>query len=1463
MLVGAATALAYTNVLDNGAYQSVTNVWSIPGEDLVVGSSTSSNLMEIVDGGHVTSARGILGRDSSAWVNYVYVEGSDASWTMAGDLFVGDSGSSNYLEISSGGVVSNANAHVGGGGSTAYNEVAVSGSGSEWHNAGILSIGSGTSNLVGVTSGGLVVAEGLQVGSGSGGFSLYSGGTFRVGDLDAGMDGFNWFGTGSLVITNELTGMVVSNNFNYLDGGKSLTLDGGTWATDTNQLVVGPGSAANLSTTNGGWVLVGEAQTNGAAGGIIVASTNGAELVVDNGSLVESDTLILGQGDATGMASVTNGGVVKIGELEIEDGSAFSIDRDGTLFMADGFDFDPQTNLNWSAGGQLTVGGTLTKSNGLEGTERTLTLQGGDWTLGGQSVVSGTNNQFNVAEGSAFASTNGTVSGLGNAVLVQGAGALWSNEGALTVGGSNNSVTVQSGGRVETEGLDIQDDNDFNLSSGGTLAMTGDFDVSVHSNLNWNSGGNLSVAGDLTGMTSVSNTTVGYTTYLNGGRDLTLDGGQWTNGTDHLIVGYGSSNSDLAITNGAVVENANGYIGWGSASSANSVLVAGGGSAWKNNGGTLKIGANSSSDSSLVVSNNAWVFVGEASTNAPGGGMLVASTNGASFIVADGSATVEETLYLGLDTNTTGTATIQSGGTLSVGALEMADGSFLDLLKGGTFAIGADFNLGDYTTNEFVWGEGAALSVGGTLTGLATTNLAMGGATNLYTYLGGSRDLILDSGTGYLDAGNLVVGLGADGSALTVQDGAVLDSTDTVIGWGADDGMVVVTDGGSWNNIGDVTIGYLGDDNTLAVLAGGTATIGNNLHIGGDGTSGNMASANGSNAVLDVLGDVFVGNTSEVGGNALLVDDLGTVRVGGDLTLYTSNNIELYNEGTIELMNNMVVHSNSFILGSGTNLFLGNNTTLSFNGTGIDVDGAVIFKAEGTGNKVAVNEGAFGISDTVSDQYLGFDALTLTNSELYGNGSLDASSFDTVGMSGGVINPSGEEEYFSLSFGTLEIGGDVQFDDTEYYAEIAIVQEDVRHDQLVLSGSNSVDLSGIDLEVYVPNSLPDTNIVILAADGGFGGSEFGSTNIVDRMLLFDAALVLDDAGTASIRTEANGTKFSSALDFAGSEGIRAGYGAMKNAVFARTKQLRRNLVSTAHSLPHEVYLMTQTNAAPTGAEGPGDQNTVFDMHVWMQYFNGQGVYDAQGNSYGFDLNNGGTVIGADRLFGDDLTVGFNYTYARSDAQTTNLDSVNTETYWLGAYGEWVGENGLYVDSLAAMGFSNYDSIRREDNYEGTASYKGNNIGAYADVGQYYYYKNLALSPYVGLHFLRVVAKEHTETEAESSELTVHESERNWLESAVGLKGRYRFDTRYGRFQTTGYAEWTHDFLNEDVYSTLSADRLPPVDMARISPDSDMFNAGVGVSWICTDYMEIGVGYNGRYSGLYKEHTGSLMLDIMF
>jgi T5SS/PEP-CTERM-associated repeat protein len=1646
----------FTNILDNATTQTVNTVWTLPGTNIWVGSTTSTSRLVIEDGGIVTNASGIIGAGTNTAFNSVLV-GTNGSWVMTGDLTVGEAGSTNILEITGGGSVSAQNAVVGSGtnavgnfivvtgsnstlqvaetltvgengsgnilavssggflqtsnaviggtmsstgntvsvqdqdsrwvnsgqisiggqfnevntinGSITTDSIAISGSnnvlavaeggrvtnvnsfigfdagdfnnlaladgsGAYWLNTGMITIG-GVSNGVIATAGGTIEAAGLSIGA-SNTFTIVNDGTLYLrNDFDAGMTGFVWNAGGHLALTGDLTGMTTSSNGVYLDAGRDLTLNGGTWTNGGNDLIVGyngsgsftavtnggfvenengyigygTNSAGNLvlvadtnslwrnsggllqvgtgdggndalTVSNGAWVAVGEITTNdiatGSGGGIMVGSTNTAQLLVGNSSDVETSGMIYiggAGGSQTGMVSVSDGGTITTDGLVIENGSGFDLGDGGTLVVTDDFNTDVQTNLNWLTGGYLSVEGNLTRSNGLSGVRRTLAINGGSWAPAGDLDVSGLSNNLYIANGGGVTNGNAYVgagaSDSNNTVWVWGDGSVWQNNGELVIGsaGTNagNVVRVQDGGRIEVETLTIYDGNSFDLENGGTLAITTNFNVGVQSNLDWNAGGRLSVAGNLLGMETVSNV-AGHASVLNAQRDLTLHGGSWLNGSDtNIIIGYNSSNSGLLVTNGATVTAADTYIGWGSSAGNNSVLVTGSNSTWTSSGGDLFVGAylttptniaNSGGNNSFRVADQAWVTVGEVQTNLTTGGMLVASTNGARLVVGDGRVTVDETLYLGLDATTVSTNSIRNNGRLTVGNLMIADGSALDLLSGGTFRIETNFNA---STTGFNWNENSRLEVGGILTGMFSTNLVIGGSTNSYEYLSGGRDLEIDGGS--WAATNLVVGLGEGNSQLVLDNEAVLNSGTTYLGYGtnnlADNNLIDIAGGSVWTNSGDLLIGLYGSDNWLRIQEGSTNLVGGSVTIGSTNTSGNYAWVEGTNSLWNIEGDLNLNNINESGSvGDLQVYDAAAVMIGGNFTVNSSNTVILDAGGSIAIEGDMAVSNVTGIGGSGTISFGAADNELILDGRDILIGDEIVFDGGAGADTVNVLNGLFTVGDATSNQYVNFETLELNDSELAGHGTLDAATFGAVEMTGGIISPSNPDEFFSNP-GTLRIGGSFSAAGTLYTAEVFRASNDL----LIIDDTNGLDLATLDLGVYVPVSQINTNIQILEAAAGFGGSAFASTNIHDRMLLYDVSITNDATGVY-VRAEENGTRFSSALTHAGSEGVRAGFNGMKNAVFTRTKQLRRNLVSTAHSIPQEAYLMLSTNG-PSGPMGPGDQNTIFDMHIWMQHFSGQGDFDGEGASYGFSLNNSGTTIGFDRLFGESLMAGFNYTYARADVRTSNNDSLDSETYWLGLYGEWVGKEGLYVDTLAAVGRSNYDSVRREQNYVGTADYRGHEVGGYVDVGQYYHYKNFALTPYAGLHLLAVAAEEHTETEEAGSTLQVEEEARSWVESALGLKARHRFDSRLGRFQTTGYAEWTHDFVQDEVRTVMSANNLPPVSMAEISPDPDTVNAGLGLSWICTDYMEIGIGYNGRFSERYEEHSGSLMFDIMF
>lgn len=1538
-IYGVAHAQTYTNVIEGGTTVTITNNWNNGGNELIVGGTSGGNLLDITRGNAVSnSSQVVVGRDAGADGNTINLDGSGL--LVNGDIYVGMDGDNNQMVLDES-IVTNKNAYVGQNGDG--NSVTVTDQ-SVWINEGTLYLNGGSGNSVTVSDRAEVQADKLELSAGNE-FNLNDSGVLLLrGDFNASTNGFNWNDGGYLYITNgTLTGLTPTNGVSYLDGGRGLTLNDSSMNVGTNKLVVGLGdSGSQLQIINGAvvesgdgaiganeggsnlievggtnsawrvnggqldlgagggagnqlrvsdaaWVTVGdasEADVNATTnGGMVVAGTSGAGLMLDNSSFASlSGDLFVGTTNGhSGSVTIQSNSTLNVGNLTIEDASSsVELLETGSLAVDGDFAYGNDSRFTWQNNTTLSVGGKLSKTNGLDGIGRTLVLNGGDWGLGDANVVSGLSNTVEVAFGATLNTTNAFVSGSNNTVAVYGSGSHWDNDGTITATGTNNLVEIASGGQITADSIAIGDGNDLNIDDGGTLALnTNLFDWSAQENVNWNGGGTIEVIGGVVQGLDATNlvyngSTNSITTFGNG-RGLALNNSSLDASSGDLVIGLNQDGESHTISNGSSTVNQDGYIGWGSGSEGNSVTVKDSGSLWQNLGGNLSVGAYYKTGETnltrtgggfnrLFVRAGAQVFVGDATTT--NAGMLVAATNGATFTVWDGQVEIDDTLYIGQG-SLTGHVEIAKGGDVRVGDLEIDQG-ILDLQADSKFRIGSDLDLTEWATNGFVWySTNSTLQVDGEF-------------THTQNFLDKEQNLILGTnGVWDLSGSNLIVGV--DGSStLTMRNSGDLVAVNIAIGGnGTNSGSnaIIVENADSTLTANNLTIGEFNDDNYLQVLDEGFVDLLGSLSIGGTNSSGNYVLVNGSNTLMNVFLDVSVGSSdTNSSGNILYIQDAATLDVGGSLSVYGGNSV-VFSGATNTVGGNFTVSSNAVVSGTGEVTLNNANAVLTFedgNMAIVDdvltymVSTGVLFNATGS-NDINVNGGIFGVLGSTSDQFTGFDTLAINDGVLYGHGT---NSFANVNMTNGTIRPtsilgavpvSGGSNTLIDAAGTLVFTGNFNASNTVYEAGV-----------LGTSGTDLLDfeqavtLDGLIANITVLSATNSTNI-ILTSDIALNG-DFAETNIVNNLLLYDVSVAKNGNDFEVVLTNTTDA-FSSSLDYAGTESVRAGFNGMKNAVFTRTKQLRRNLVSTAHAMPHDAFLMTNTNA-PVGPQGPGADNTIFDMHVWAQYFNGQGEYDAHGNSYGYDLNNSGTTFGADKLVGEDLTLGFNYTYVRGDAKTTNADYLDNETYWIGGYGEWVSQGGLYVDGLLAYGRSTYDSVRVETrgdrDYRGTASYRGSNFGGYVDVGQYLYYKNLSIAPYLGLHTLFISTDDHTETSVNDAndKIKVSGLSRNLVESALGMKMRHRFDTGIGRFQTTGYAEWTHDFVQDEIATEMQATDIlgltsAPITQAAIKPEQDIFNVGLGFSWRSTDYMEIGIGYNGRFSKDYEEHSGSLMLDLMF
>ena len=123
--------------------------------------------LNILDGGTVSSMDGYLGEGAIAlyWRATVTVDGSGSVWNNSRNMYVGYS-SDGILDILNGGTVSSKNGYVGYYGDKANGTVTVDGSGSTWTNSNDLYVGYGGSGTLNIVNDGLVFVGGtLTIGS--------------------------------------------------------------------------------------------------------------------------------------------------------------------------------------------------------------------------------------------------------------------------------------------------------------------------------------------------------------------------------------------------------------------------------------------------------------------------------------------------------------------------------------------------------------------------------------------------------------------------------------------------------------------------------------------------------------------------------------------------------------------------------------------------------------------------------------------------------------------------------------------------------------------------------------------------------------------------------------------------------------------------------------------------------------------------------------------------------------------------------------------------------------------------------------------------------------------------------------------------------------------------------------------------------------------------------------------------
>ncbi|MCC7517779.1 MAG: hypothetical protein IT578_01190 [Verrucomicrobiae bacterium] len=248
------------------------SLWSNITTLTIGNGKTSRDLMEIRNGGRVTSTAGTIGSGyNSASNSSVLVTDPGSLWFMGSSLLSLGGGWGHSLVISNEGTVRAGNAIVGYGAGSSNSTILVTGTGSMLTNTGILTVGyTGGSNLLRIVSGGTVV-------SGSGRLGFNSGDSRDNLVIVEGANSL-WNAGSSLVLGSTSAGP--SNRVSVTAGGALLS-----GSATIGEVASTFGNSVTVSGTDSVWRVAGTV-TVGAS-----VSSNNFMLVV-NGGLVESSGLV-------------------------------------------------------------------------------------------------------------------------------------------------------------------------------------------------------------------------------------------------------------------------------------------------------------------------------------------------------------------------------------------------------------------------------------------------------------------------------------------------------------------------------------------------------------------------------------------------------------------------------------------------------------------------------------------------------------------------------------------------------------------------------------------------------------------------------------------------------------------------------------------------------------------------------------------------------------------------------------------------------------------------------------------------------------------------------------------------------------------------------------------------------------------------------------------------------------------
>jgi outer membrane autotransporter protein len=254
---------------------------------------------------------------------------------------------------------------------------------------------------------------------------------------------------------------------------------------------------------------------------------------------------------------------------------------------------------------------------------------------------------------------------------------------------------------------------------------------------------------------------------------------------------------------------------------------------------------------------------------------------------------------------------------------------------------------------------------------------------------------------------------------------------------------------------------------------------------------------------------------------------------------------------------------------------------------------------------------------------------------------------------------------------------------------------------------------------------------------------------------------------------------------------------------------------------------------------------------WGVFVKGNAVSGRQKDTpdqMGYDFTSAGVTAGADYRFTANLAAGLMAGYTGSRANVDDFGSkVKMDGYTVGAYGTWYSR-GFFIDGQFSYGWSDYKNTRRivfpGIDRTATSSPGGRQLTLYGGTGYELALNRWMVVPTLSLQYAKLGIDSYTESGAGALNLNVDSQDTESLQSYIGGKLYYKWDTGRSSVMPSIHASYGHEFLrgSQSITSRL-AQGSSPFSIETQSPDKNFFLCGAGVSMVLMNGASFHLGYN--------------------